>query len=77
MQNRCDIIKNDAILLRDTKKRCNITSARSQVRGHKNTQISHYLGGDHKIDAKSMRHYKNDAILLRDTKKRCNITARH
>jgi hypothetical protein len=48
-------LKNDAILRRDTKKRCNITSARSQVRGHKNTQISHYLGGDHnnrcKIDA--------------------------
>jgi hypothetical protein len=48
-------LKNDAILRRDTKKRCNITSARSQVRGHKNTQISHYLGGDRnnrcKIDA--------------------------
>jgi hypothetical protein len=86
MQNRCDIIKNDAILwrdtkkrcnigatlkndailrrdtkkrcniTRDTKKRCNITSARSQVRGHKNTQISHYLGARIIIDAKSMRH---------------------
>jgi hypothetical protein len=58
-------LKNDAILqrdtkkrcniTRDTKKRCNITSARSQVRGHKNTQISHYLGGARnnrcKIDA--------------------------
>jgi hypothetical protein len=48
-------LKNDAILRRDTKKRCNITSARSQVRGHKNTQISHYLGGARnnrcKIDA--------------------------
>jgi hypothetical protein len=47
-------LKNDAILRRDTKKRCNITSARSQVRGHKNTQISHYLGGVVIIDAKSM-----------------------
>jgi hypothetical protein len=69
--------KNDAILRRDTKKRCNITSARSQVRGHKNTQISHYLG----VIIKSMQNrcdiIKNDAILQRDTKKRCNITARH
>jgi hypothetical protein len=51
-------LKNDAILRRATKKRCNITSARSQVRGHKNTQISHYLGVRVIIDAKSMRHIK-------------------
>jgi hypothetical protein len=76
MQYYSATLKNDAILQRDTKKRCNITSARSQVRGHKNTQISHYLGVIIKIDAKSMRHLKNDAILQRDTKKRCNITAR-
>jgi hypothetical protein len=57
-KKRCNITrdtKKRCNITRDTKKRCNITSARSQVRGHKNTQISHYLGGDHnnrcKIDA--------------------------
>jgi hypothetical protein len=66
-------LKNDAILRRATKKRCNITSARSQVRGHKNTNIALFRGS-HKNRCKSMRHYKNDAILRRATKKRCNIT---
>jgi hypothetical protein len=63
-------LKNDAILLRDTKKRCNITGASHS----KNDAI---LSATLKNDAILRATLKNDAILRRDTKKRCNITARH
>jgi hypothetical protein len=73
MQYRCALLKNDAIF-----------SVRSQVRGHKNTKISSYLGCARNnrwnidvISKKTMQYrcalLKNDAISMRIIKKRCNI----
>jgi hypothetical protein len=60
IQYRCALLKNDAIF-----------SARSQVRGHKNTKISSYLGCARNNLGTRCDIIKNDAISMRNIKKRC------